>query len=288
MTNPIYVFFANIVSNALLQESIDDQHTQRVMSSMQRQMTATAEACNGEVVKSDGESFMCNFASVGDALNGAAAIMWAVESGTFPEAWQFSVKAGLCSSEEMLLFDNWAQLAQLARPHQILVTSEIAKKVTAISPFRMTELPAVRINVHSSPVWEFRWRESDLQESASRSLDLDESPKHYPALIIQTEGFKRIIQREGDTISIGRDISNDLVISESIVSRHHVHITMRNGRAVLSDQSTNGTYVFPADGKPLLLLRDQTKLSGHGKIAFEYSNGNLTGSVLEYVVMLEE
>ncbi len=288
MTNSIYVIYANIVSTALLQENSDDPHTQQVMSSMQRQMTATAEACNGLVVKSDGDEFMCHFSDVDNALNGAAAIMWAVESGTFPEAWQFSVKGGLCTSEEMLLFDSWSQLANLARPHQILITSDIAKGITAPSPFKVRELPAVRINVQSSPVWEFRWRESEFQTSASQTPELDISPKNYPALIVQFDGSKRIIQREGDTISIGRAAANDIVISKSIVSRHHVHIAMHNGKPVLSDQSTNGTYVFPANGKPMLLLQEQTVLSGNGRISFEYANGILIGSVLEYVVLLEQ
>jgi len=288
MTNSIYVLYATIVSNAVAQEDMDDQHAQRVMSSMQRQMSATAEAYNGEIVRSEGTEFMCHFSDSDDALNGTAATMWAVESGTFPEAWQYSVKAGLCTNEEMRLFDGWSQLADLARPHQVLITSDIEKKIPAPSPFKVRVLPSVRTNVHSSPVWEFRWRESEVQKSPSRISGSNASPHNYPALIIQFDGVKRIIQREGDTISIGRESGNDIVIKENVVSRHHVHIIMRNGKAVLSDQSTNGTYIFPASGKPVLLLRDQAILSGNGRIAFEYANGSLIGSVLEYVVMLEQ
>ena len=60
---------------------------------------------------------------------------------------EFKIKIGLCSNEEILLFDEWAQLANLARPHQILVTSVIRNKIPESSPFKVNELPAVRINV---------------------------------------------------------------------------------------------------------------------------------------------
>ncbi len=288
MTNSNFVLYMTIVSNVVAQENLDEQQGQRVLASMQREMAATAEAYYGEVVKSEGEDFMCHYSDFDNALNGAAAIMWAVESGTFPEAWQFSVKAGLCTIEEMRLLDDWSQLAELARPHQVLITDEVEKMIPAPSPFKVRVLPSVRINVHSTPVWEFRWRESEVQKSPSRTSQSQTSPHSYPALIIQFDEVKRIIQREGDTISIGRESSNDIVIKEDVVSRHHVHIIMRNGKAVLSDQSTNGTYIFPASGKPILLLRDQTVLNGNGKIAFEYANGSLIGSVIEYVVMLEQ
>lgn len=288
MTNSIYVLFAKIVGNALLHEQSGDAHSQRIMSSIQRQMIATAEIYNGGVVKSSGEDFMCYFSEISDALNGAAAIMRAVESASFPDAWQFKIKIGLCSNEEILLFDEWAQLANLARPHQILVTSVIRNKIPESSPFKVNELPAVRINVYSSPVWEFLWRESERHDSASLTAADGIARKNCSALLIQFNGLKWIIQREGDTISIGRDKANDIVVKENIVSRHHAHIKLRNGKAILSDQSTNGTYIFPDYGKPILLMRDQTVLRGNGKISFEYADGDLAGDIFEYSVLLEQ
>ena len=287
MTNTVYVLFAKIVSTALLHEKPNETHSQRIISSIQRQMVATAETFNGGIAKSAGEEFMCHFSDINDALVGAAAIMRAVESATFPDAWQFRIKIGLCCSEEIRLFDDWAQLANLARPHQILMTSEIRKRLPDPSPFKVSELPAVRINVDSSPVWEFLWRESEGQNAVVQTPGGDFERKNFPLLIIQFNGLKWVLQREGDTLSIGRDKTNDIVIRENIVSRHHLHIKLRNGQAILSDQSTNGTYIFPDFGKPILLMQDQAVLSGNGKISFKYAAGDRAGSVFEYSVLLE-
>lgn len=50
--------------------------------------------------------------------------------------------------------------------------------------------------------------------------------------------------REGQKLSIGRDISSDVAIVDSKVSRNHASITSRDGKLFIEDHnSTNGTYV---------------------------------------------
>ncbi len=47
-----------------------------------------------------------------------------------------------------------------------------------------------------------------------------------------------------DELSIGRDISNDIVINDAEISRHHAQLYMQAGGFVLEDNgSTNGTFV---------------------------------------------
>ena len=50
--------------------------------------------------------------------------------------------------------------------------------------------------------------------------------------------------RDGQKLSIGRDISSDVAIVDSKVSRNHASITSRDGRLFIEDHnSTNGTYL---------------------------------------------
>lgn len=44
-------------------------------------------------------------------------------------------------------------------------------------------------------------------------------------------------------VTIGRDASNDIRYENSFVSGHHCVISIENGRAILRDESTNGTYL---------------------------------------------
>lgn len=62
--------------------------------------------------------------------------------------------------------------------------------------------------------------------------------------VIGPDGIERRVAVEGRPLGIGRGEDNDLVVADSLLSRHHARIVPRNGRLVLSDlASRNGTRV---------------------------------------------
>jgi pSer/pThr/pTyr-binding forkhead associated (FHA) protein len=70
-----------------------------------------------------------------------------------------------------------------------------------------------------------------------------------------TEAHYRLVERQGptpgrifeltcDEVSIGRDITNDIVINDAEVSRKHARLTLEGDRYKIEDlNSTNGTYI---------------------------------------------
>ena len=58
-----------------------------------------------------------------------------------------------------------------------------------------------------------------------------------------------------------------MVVNDTMASREHARIECRRDKFVLTDQSTNGTYVITSDG-PAYLRREETALTGEGKISF--------------------
>jgi adenylate cyclase len=68
-------------------------------------------------------------------------------------------------------------------------------------------------------------------------------------------------------IRIGRLAENDLILSYPRVSRKHAKIENRQGKFVLVDTSTNGTYVKIGDLDAIYVLRDEIPLIGKGTIS---------------------
>src|SRR5688572_1196665 len=65
-----------------------------------------------------------------------------------------------------------------------------------------------------------------------------------------------------DTLTIGRDITNDIVINDPEISRHHSRLMRNAGGFTIEDlRSTNGTFV------------NRQRLSG----PYQLSNGDLIG-----------
>ncbi len=63
-------------------------------------------------------------------------------------------------------------------------------------------------------------------------------------VVIYGAGLGRLIPIDGEELSIGRDLSNHVVVEQESVSRRHCALRVRNGGLCLQDLgSTNGTYL---------------------------------------------
>lgn len=66
---------------------------------------------------------------------------------------------------------------------------------------------------------------------------------------------------------IGRASDSDLIIKSDLASRHHAQISYRNGKFIIIDQSTNGTFVKGQGGKEVFVHAEQVPLTGSGFIS---------------------
>lgn len=85
------------------------------------------------------------------------------------------------------------------------------------------------------------------------------------------------------SLTMGRDVTCDIVISDRRASRQHARIERRRSEFVLIDQSTNGTFVT-FDGEPEFALKHTgIVLRGRGRISFgqAYSDGIRESVVFE-------
>lgn len=74
------------------------------------------------------------------------------------------------------------------------------------------------------------------------------------------------VSHDQPVITMGRDAKNRIVIKNPKVSRRHARIEIRKDKFILTDQSTNGTYINPTDGKSIHLRRDECALEDDGII----------------------
>jgi hypothetical protein len=75
---------------------------------------------------------------------------------------------------------------------------------------------------------------------------------------------------------IGRNEDSELMVDAPTVSRTHARFIFRNGKFILIDQSTNGTFVSANGGEEICLMSEEEfPLSGSGVIGLgEMINSN--------------
>lgn len=73
-----------------------------------------------------------------------------------------------------------------------------------------------------------------------------------------------VLYSDRTTIAFGREESNDIVSESSMASRRHGRLEFRSGGVFLVDESTNGTFVFPADGPKFRVQHGERRLPPRG------------------------
>jgi hypothetical protein len=86
---------------------------------------------------------------------------------------------------------------------------------------------------------------------------------------------------ERPAVTVGRDVSADLVIKEPNASRADGKIERQRGRFVLTDQSANGTFITIEGDKEIKIRQEQFTLHRHGWLAFGQPRASAT-DVIEF------
>ena len=158
------------------------------------------------------------------------------------------------------------RLAGQARPGQILLSAATRNALPQ-------QLQDSTRNVDSSDskeepqIFEVIWRQ---EATLTRRLRL----RHG--------GVALILDCDKPEAGLGRDPNNEVVIKNPRASRNHARIAWRRESYVLSDLSSNGTFVSFAGGPEIALKREEVILDGRGFICCGGAFGPEMDEIVEF------
>jgi predicted component of type VI protein secretion system len=85
-------------------------------------------------------------------------------------------------------------------------------------------------------------------------------------------------------VLIGRDPAADLVIADPKASRQHARIEKRRDKFVLTDQSSNGTFLTFSGEPEIGPRREEVMLRRSGRIVFGHSAAEPSADVVEFLL----
>jgi class 3 adenylate cyclase len=280
MTNPIEmaVLFADVSGSTRLYETVGDAEALACIDACLGALRGITERHRGRVVKTIGDELMCVFPNA-NACAEAASEMQAHMLDRPPVAGvKLAIRVGfhhgpLLESGNDVFGDTVnlaARMAGIAKAGQIITTRQSVELLSAPmrAASRCLDALAVKGKQSEIDVHELIWQESDeLTLHAGRI----ERPIAAPQLRLIHDGREILVGPERPSILLGRDATCDIVITDRLASRQHAKIERRRDKFVLSDQSSNGTFVA-AGGRPeIVLKREEFILQGSGTIAFGHS-----------------
>ncbi|MGQ9369729.1 adenylate/guanylate cyclase domain-containing protein [Azospirillum sp. ST 5-10] len=276
MEKPLAILFVDIVDSTPLYERLGNVRAAALTQKMLLLLRLAIEANGGTVVKLLGDGLLGSFPTADDAG-------WA--SGTmmeFQDVLGLRLRVGLhygpvVQRPEDLYGDACnvaARVEGLARPGEVLATGDFADRLEPRLQRRTKLLNNVSVKGRTVPLRIHQMRSAEEEEpmdTTTIGLTMTDALAAAPAVMrlhVTYQGSELTIDRATPRLTIGRGDGCGLRILSRQTSRQHATIDFSRESFLLTDQSTNGTFVRTGDSLPVALRRDSTKLAGSGLIGF--------------------
>lgn len=274
------VMFADVAgSTAMYQNLGDDLARERISKSLDT-LISISKRHSGNLVKTIGDEILVYFMDADMALIAARAIQEAMEDDRSPETIGVSIRIGMQYGSTILedndIFGDTvnvaARIASIAKARQILCTKELAFMIENEELInRSRPFDRLRVKGRDDPVdiYMFNWEEESDVTNLATASSFTNPARHYQAKMLTLTCGKNKIEIPNTTTPfvLGRGTDCELVIQGELISRYHSKLEHRRGKFIISDQSTNGTFIKTRDGLEIFLRREELALYGEGFIS---------------------
>ncbi len=284
------IVFADISGSTRLYETLGDTVARELIAECLALMSEHVDKHGGKVIKTIGDEIMCVFPSAEQAVEAAMGMQEGVDED-LPHRnpntpTTLTIRVGLHYGPAILeggdVFGDAvnvaARMAGLAKGGQIITTQETADRLPPAlrASTRHLDRISVKGKAEEIDIFEVIWQAEDVTRMATGLL---KGQTKTARLRLRYNDQTRELDQDMLPLVLGRGRKADLVVNDSMASREHARIECRRGKFILTDMSTNGTYVVTADG-PSYLRREDIVLTGKGKIALGRELSEATEVVL--------
>ncbi len=280
------VLFADITGSTALYDKFGDNHANAIINKALSMMIDTAKKHGGSLIKTIGDEVMCHFPSCDSAVDAACEINELFDYTPPSNEVPLTAKIGLHYGPALLkedgdLFGDMvnvaARMTGIAQARQIITTSDVVNHLCEASQLKCREFDRAIVKGKSEPlvIYEVVWEPQDVTTLSPRVVQ-PQSTEVPVVLDIQYGDRRFTVTDSSSPLLIGRGDQCHLVVPSSLASRNHATVQFSRGKFILSDQSTNGTYVQLQSGKQFYLRREQFPVSESGMISLgeNFSEGN--------------
>jgi len=272
--------FADVAGSTAMYENMGDDLARERISKALNALISISRRHNGTLVKTIGDEILVYFTDIDQAVTAAKTIQEAMEDDRSPETIGVSIRIGMQYGSTILESDDIfgdtvnvaARVAGMAKARQILCTQEIAfmvKNVDLSNNMRPYDRLRVKGKHDHLDVYLFAWEEEGDITNMATAGSFTNPGQHTQAknLILTYETKSHPIPVDTSSYILGRGKDCNLIIKGDLISRYHSKIEHRRGKFIISDQSTNGTFIRTTGGQVIFLRREEFALFESGYIS---------------------
>lgn len=283
------ILFVDVSDSVRLYESLGDTLAFREVHESLMMFEEEALSHQGRVVKTIGDGSMCAFPDADSAVQAACEMQLRLQKRQALHGHQIEIRIGLHHGPVLIeagdvygdTVNTASRMAQFAAGGQIITTGETVAQLSPVlrnATRRLDALPVKGKNQEIA-VHQVLWQ---------ANTDHTQTPGRADT-IIQQAGVARLRLKHAGreiivvtSINMGRHANNGIVLKDPMASRHHAHIERRKDKFVLTDQSSNNTFVSTKEGQQYRLRREGMILQGTGVISFGHRARDKNAEIIAF------
>ncbi|MBS0462045.1 MAG: adenylate/guanylate cyclase domain-containing protein [Proteobacteria bacterium] len=277
-TQPATILFADVSGSTRLFEQRGDVEARRLIANVLNALTVVCNSHGGRVIKTIGDEIMCTFRSVLQGVLAACDMQRKMARDIDFVRDNLAVRIGLHHGDALFEDDDVfgdavnvaARMTSLAKREQIVTTAASLRELTG-PPISVRSLGRARVAGKLLPIeivdviWQEDTSGMTTVQRAVRTMAAE--PNEPTRLVLRYKDQVIELTPESDPLTLGRESTNKVTVAADWVSRNHATIEYKRGHFVLSDRSTNGTWVKLGTDDELRLSRDEVHLRKSGTIS---------------------
>lgn len=283
-TQPLCILFADVSGSTKLFEQRGDVEARRIIAAVLDALSKVCVSHGGKVIKTIGDEIMCTLPSAMAGVLAACDMQKRVAHDLVFVRDNLGIRIGLHHGDTLVeendvygdAVNTAARMASLAKREQIVTTASTLKGLTSAGTIRSRSLGRARVSGKLLPIEivDVIWQEDTSNiTTVQRAIRIDDGGTTNVKLTLRYRGQVMELNENSQPFTMGRDASNSLVIDAEWVSRTHALIEFKKGYFVISDRSTNASYVKLGDDDELRLHRDEVHLRKNGAISLGQAIG---------------
>jgi adenylate cyclase len=277
------VVFTDLTGSTSVFETLGNFRATKAVTQLTHWICDSLQARGGRVIKTLGDGVLTVFSEPSAAIDAVVELQREHQANLLqqPRAEHLPIRVGVATGEvEIVDGDCYgdavnvaSRLSDLAGPHEIWVSTTELDFTSRANGVRYRALGAINVRGRAEPclVHQVEWHEDQSSDFITMQGNLDHGPKSDALgqeIQLSYLDQARTFMAFDLPIHVGRIRHCEFVVADPRVSRTHFRVEWRNGRIMLIDASSYGTWIrFTGSRSEVLLRREECVLYGHGEIA---------------------
>lgn len=288
------IMFADISGSTALYEKLGDQLARQLIARCLSILNGALVTHHGTLIKTIGDEILCTFPSAEHALNAACEMQMALKTDNQSSEHQMFIRIGfhygdvICEDGDIYgdAVNVAARVAEITRANQIMTTTAAvdALPLSLHDKVRKILRADFKGKQEQLDIHQVMWELEDMGSTRIGMSAYRKPQAEGNELVLRYLEQSYSISEQNKKLILGRDDGCQIVFKSDFASRQHANVEFRFGNFMLTDHSSNGTYIRSSDGVVSRLHHEGATLRGKGTISLGQPYSDNPASLIEYAI----